>query len=64
LLIYAALLIVAVLVLKRMLPPGKGGRGKPTRPLTRPTPDTVVCADCGTRYNPAREGWTCPRCGK
>lgn len=64
LLIYAALLIIAVLIVMRMFPPRGGSRGKPRRPLTRPTPDTVVCADCGTRYNPALEGWTCPGCGK
>jgi hypothetical protein len=63
-LVYAALLIVAVLLLMRVLLPGGGGRGKPRRPLTRPTPDTVVCAECGTRYDPGREGWTCPGCGK
>jgi hypothetical protein len=63
LLVYAALLIIGVLLLMRLLPPGRGG-GKPRRPLTRPAPDTVVCAECGTRYSPAQEGWTCPGCGK
>ncbi len=64
LLLYAALLIIAVLVLMRMLPPGRGRRGKPRRPIASgPAPDTVVCAECGTRYSPAREGWSCPSCG-
>jgi hypothetical protein len=64
LLIYAAVLISAVLLLMRVLLPPRGKGGKPRGPLTRPGPDTVVCAECGTRYSPTREGWTCPGCGK
>ena len=67
LLIYAALLVAALLVLSRLLPlaGGKGGGGgKPPWPRTGPRPDTVICAKCGTRYNPAATGWSCPKCGK
>jgi hypothetical protein len=62
LLTIAALVAVAVLFFTRWLPRllGKGNSGV----RRRSSPDSVVCADCGTRYNPAATGWNCPKCGK
>lgn len=58
----AAITVFVILTVLRWIPRIRGGdrhraQGSPTR-------DTVICAECGTKYHPATTGWICPKCGK
>ena len=61
LLLVLALLGIAVLLLRRSL---GAGRPSPARKLEREGSQTLVCSECGTRYDPEVSGRACPRCGQ
>jgi len=63
-LITLAIFAFGVMLLRRALrkphdaAPRGGGR------LRDEGPHTLVCGECGARYDPNITGWVCPRCTK
>lgn len=64
LLLWAALLVVAFLWLRRALGRGPSNRETPSRRPKQNGAHTLVCGSCSTRYDPRISGGVCPRCGK
>ena len=55
-------MVLAYLFITRWLPRIRQGNGPQVR--RTPRPDSVICAQCGTEYNPSVTGWMCPKCRK
>jgi hypothetical protein len=62
LLIIVAIFALGVLLLRRSLK--RPSSGEPQGRLREEGPQTLVCGDCGARYDPSITGWVCPRCTK
>jgi hypothetical protein len=62
------LFLVALRRLGSASPPRADGGGSgskpPARPAPRGAPRALVCGDCGTQFEPNKDGWVCPSCGK
>ena len=57
-----ALIVLAYLFFARWIPRLRGGNTPRVR--RAPSPDSVICAQCHTEYNPSVTGWMCPKCRK
>ncbi|MBN1653995.1 MAG: hypothetical protein JXA30_09480 [Deltaproteobacteria bacterium] len=59
--IVAIAVLVLIFVLRWIPRIRSGGSNHSDKPRS---PDTVICAECGTKYRPDTTGWICPKCGK
>jgi hypothetical protein len=57
-----ALIVLAVIIWTRWIPRMRGQSRYQGQ--ISPRPDSVICAQCGTEYNPSATGWMCPKCKK
>jgi rubrerythrin len=62
------IIIVFLVALRRLfassLPRGDSASRPPAKRAPRGAPRSLVCGDCGTQFEPGKEGWVCPSCGK
>jgi len=63
-----ALLSLIVYLTRRMfaqpLPRSPEPQRGRSRPAPRGAPRALVCGHCSTQFEPSKDGWTCPACGK
>lgn len=68
---FAITLLVIILVLTALRRLGASSASRreqqskpPAKRPPRGTPRSLVCGDCGTQFEPVKDGWVCPSCGK
>jgi hypothetical protein len=63
-----ALVCLVIYLVRRMFAPppapAADSRGPSKGGVPRGSPRALVCGDCGTQFEPAKDGWKCPSCGK